>query len=33
MLALGKKLGFDIKREPDSGDKELMIHFISSTKL
>lgn len=27
MLALGKKLGFDIKREPDSGDKELVIHF------
>jgi hypothetical protein len=32
MLALGKKLGFDIKREPDSGDKELMIHFVSSSK-
>ena len=27
MLALGKKLGFDIKREPDSGDNELVIHF------
>ncbi|MFZ3049024.1 MAG: GNAT family N-acetyltransferase [Desulfatirhabdiaceae bacterium] len=27
MLALGKKLGFEMKREPDSGDKELMIHF------
>ena len=27
MLALGKKLGFDIKKEPDSGDNELVIHF------
>jgi acetyltransferase len=27
MLALGKRLGFDIKREPDSGDNELVIHF------
>ena len=27
MLALGKKLGFDIKREPDSGDDALVIHF------
>ena len=27
MLALGKKLGFDIKRESDSGDDELTIHF------
>ena len=27
MLALGKKLGFEIKREPDSGDNELVIHF------
>ncbi|MCB2149625.1 MAG: bifunctional acetate--CoA ligase family protein/GNAT family N-acetyltransferase [Deltaproteobacteria bacterium] len=27
MLALGKKLGFDIKREPDSGDNELVIQF------
>ena len=27
MLALGKKLGFHIKREPDSGDNELVIHF------
>jgi len=27
MLALGKKLGFEMKREPDSGDKELIIHF------
>jgi acetyltransferase len=31
MLALGKRLGFDIKREPDCGDNELMIHFTSST--
>ena len=27
MLALGKKLGFEIKRDPDSGDNELAIHF------
>jgi acetyltransferase len=27
MLALGKKLGFVIKREVDSGDNELAIHF------
>jgi acetyltransferase len=27
MLALGKKLGFGIKREADSGDNELVIHF------
>ena len=27
MLALGKKLGFEIKRDPDSGDNELVIHF------
>ena len=27
MLALGKKLGFDIKKEPDSRDNELVIHF------
>ena len=27
MLALGKKLGFHIKKEPDSGDHELFIHF------
>jgi acetyltransferase len=27
MLALGKKLGFEVKREPESGDKELIIHF------
>jgi len=26
MLALGKMLGFEIKREPDSGDNELIIH-------
>jgi hypothetical protein len=32
MLALGKKLGFDIKRAPDSGDNELVIHFVSSSK-
>jgi acetyltransferase len=31
MLALGKKLGFDIKREPDSGENELVIHFVSSS--
>ena len=30
MLALGKKLGFEIKRDPDSGDNELVIHFIST---
>jgi len=24
---LGKKLGFEIKRDPDSGDNELVIHF------
>jgi len=27
MLALGKKLGFEIKRDPDCGDNELLIHF------
>jgi acetyltransferase len=27
MLALGKKLGFEIKRDPDSKDNELVIHF------
>jgi acetyltransferase len=27
MLALGKKLGFEIKRDTDSGDYELVIHF------
>jgi acetyltransferase len=27
MLALGEKLGFEIKREPDSGDNELVIRF------
>ncbi|MFC1815648.1 GNAT family N-acetyltransferase [Thermodesulfobacteriota bacterium] len=27
MLALGKKLGFEIKRDTDSGDNELVIHF------
>ena len=27
MLALGKKLGFEIKRDPDCGDNELVIHF------
>jgi len=27
MLSLGKKLGFEIKRAPDSGDNELVIHF------
>ena len=32
MLALGKKLGFDMKREPGSGDNELVIHFISPAK-
>ena len=30
MLALGKKLGFAIKRGPDSGDNELVIHFGGS---
>ncbi len=32
MLALGKKLGFDTKREPDSGDNELVIHFGKSKR-
>ena len=27
MLALGKKLGFGIKRDADSGDNELVIHL------
>jgi acetyltransferase len=27
MLALGKKLCFEIKRDPDCGDNELLIHF------
>jgi acetyltransferase len=27
MLALGKKLGFEMKREPDSGDNQLIIRF------
>lgn len=27
MLALGKKLGFEMKREPDSGENELVIRF------
>ena len=27
MLALGKKLGFEIKRASDSADNELAIHF------
>ena len=27
MLALGKKMGFEIKRDPDSGDIGLIIHF------
>ena len=27
MLALGKKLGFEIKRDADSEDKKLVIHF------
>jgi acetyltransferase len=27
MLALGKKLGFEIKRDPESGDNELVIRF------
>ena len=27
MLALGKKLGFEIKKEPDSGDNELVIQL------
>jgi acetyltransferase len=27
MLALGKKLGFEIKRDADSADNELVIHF------
>lgn len=27
MLAMGNKLEFEIKRESDSGDNELVIHF------
>jgi hypothetical protein len=27
MLALGKKLGFEAKRNLDGGDSELVIHF------
>lgn len=27
MLALGKKLGFEIKRDADSEDNELVIHL------
>ncbi|MDX9787972.1 MAG: GNAT family N-acetyltransferase [Desulfobacterales bacterium] len=27
MLMLGKKLGFEINKDPDSGDNELVIHF------
>ena len=27
MLALGKKLGFDIQKEPGTGENELVIHF------
>lgn len=27
MIALGKKLGFEIKRDSDSGDNRLVIHF------
>lgn len=27
MLALGKKLGFEIKKDPDSSDNNLVIHF------
>ena len=27
MLALGKELGFELKRDPDSGDNALVIHF------
>ncbi len=30
MLSLGKKLGFKKKREPGSGDNELVIHFKGS---
>ena len=32
MLALGKKLGFEIKRDPDCGDNELVIHFGGNRK-
>ena len=28
MLALGKKLGFEIKQDPDSGYNKLVIHSI-----
>jgi acetyltransferase len=27
MLALGKRLGFEIKRDPDYGDNALAVHF------
>ena len=27
MLSLGKELGFELKRDPDSGDNALVIHF------
>jgi hypothetical protein len=27
MIVLGRKLGFEAKREPDSGDNELAIHL------
>ncbi|MFO7660496.1 MAG: hypothetical protein R6V77_06255, partial [Candidatus Cloacimonadaceae bacterium] len=27
MLALGKKLGFKIKKDPDSSDYNLVLHF------
>jgi acetyltransferase len=30
MLALGKKLGFGTKREPDSGENELTIYFAGN---
>ncbi len=27
MLALGKKLGFEIQKDPGFGDNDLLIHF------
>jgi len=32
MLALGKKLGFEIRKDQDSGENELVIHFGENTK-
>lgn len=32
MLALGKKLGFEIRKDQESGENELVIHFGENTK-